>query len=110
MIYCMAVNNLSAEEFKKWREEKRDYLYLDVRNQNEWEEGHFEESMNLPLHLLPLFIEEKIPQKDTCIVIGCALGGRSALGAQKLLALGYTRVNNLEGGYLGYQDFLGLNN
>ncbi len=100
----MAIQNLSPEEFQKWREEKRDYLYLDVRNKNEWDEGHFEESMNLPLHLLPLFIEEKIPHKDTCIVIGCAHGGRSALGAQKLLALGYTKVYNLSCGYLGYLE------
>lgn len=98
------MQNLTAQEFKQWRDEKCTYVYLDVRNQNEWEEGHFEESVNLPLHLLPLFIGEKIPDKNTCIVIGCAHGGRSALGAQKLLNLGYTNVFNLQNGYIGYQE------
>lgn len=104
----MAVHNLTAQEFKKWRDEKQEYMYLDVRNKNEWDEEHFEESMNLPLHLLPLFIEEKIPDKNTCIVIGCALGGRSAIGAQKLLALGYTNIYNLSCGYEGYKEENGV--
>lgn len=103
-ILLKYMNNLTAKEFSQWRREKREYVYLDVRNKNEWDEGHFEESINLPLHLLPLFIEETIPDKETCIVIACAHGGRSALGAQKLLALGYHNVYNLSCGYIGYQE------
>lgn len=99
----MPIHNLSAAEFRAWREQKKEYIYLDVRNKNEWDEGHFEESMNLPLHLVPLFVEEKLPNKDAVIVIGCALGGRSAVGAQKLENMGYQNIYNLVGGYEGYQ-------
>lgn len=101
-IIYMPIHNLSAAEFKQWRDEKKEYIYLDVRNKNEWDQGHFEESMNLPLHLVPLFIEEKIPDKNATIVIGCALGGRSSIGAQKLQNMGYNTIYNLTCGYEGY--------
>ncbi len=100
----MAIHNISPKEFYDWRAQKKEYIYLDVRNKNEWDEGHFEESLHVPLHLVPLFLEEKIPNKDAIIVIGCALGGRSAIGAQKLENMGYQNVYNLVGGYEGYLE------
>lgn len=100
----MAITNLSAAEFRQWRAEKREYVYLDVRNKNEWDEGHFEESVNMPLHLLPLFFEQTLPDKNACIVVGCAHGGRSALAVQKLSALGYSNLYNLSCGYVGFQE------
>lgn len=94
--------NISPQEFKQWREQKKEYIYLDVRNKNEWDIGHFEEAILLPLQLLPTRAEQTVSQKDALIVVGCAHGRRSLVGIQKLYKLGYTNLYNLEKGYEGY--------
>lgn len=95
--------NISPEEFKQWREQKKMYIYLDVRNLNEWEGGHFEEATLLPLQLLPTRVENMLPNKDVLIVVGCAHGRRSLVGIQKMHKLGYTNLYNLLSGYEGYK-------
>ena len=70
---------------------------LDVRNQNEWQGGHIDGARHIPLGYLADRLAE-VP-RDRPIVVQCAAGGRSSIGASLLRAHGVEPpVINLIGG------------
>ena len=68
-------------------------IVVDVRTPGEWEEGHAEASVLLPLNELPARFEELPADKPLLMV--CRSGGRSEQAAQFLKAMGRERVFNL---------------
>jgi len=101
----MSVHHVSSGELKKIREnEKGSYLLLDVRSTGEWNEGHFEEALLLPLSIIPVKVQEVAPDKEQKIIVYCASGGRSSMVASLLDSMGYKNVFNLLGGYGGYRQ------
>lgn len=70
---------------------------IDVRNANEWAAGHIEGAIHIPLGRLADRLEDVPRQKP--IVMQCAGGMRSMIGASVLKAKGIDRVINLAGGY-----------
>jgi len=69
---------------------------VDVRNANEWAEGHIASARHIPLGYLADRVDE-IPQTKP-IVLQCAAGARSAIAASLLRARGVEQVINLIGG------------
>jgi len=69
---------------------------IDVRNPNEWEEGHISTARHIPLGYLADRASE-IPTSKP-VVLQCAGGGRSSIGASLLQARGIDNVINLAGG------------
>src|SRR6185436_18230396 len=74
-------------------------LVLDVREQNEWDEGHIPGAIHVPRGNLESRIEQAVPDHDTPIVLYCAVGSRSAFAAKTLGELGYSNVSSLTGGF-----------
>jgi rhodanese-related sulfurtransferase len=72
-----------------------DAVLLDVREDDEWEAGHIEGAVHLPLSELPRRVAE-IPDADPLVVV-CRSGGRSAQVVGWLAAQGRAVVN-LDGG------------
>lgn len=69
--------------------------FVDVRLDYEWEAGHIEGAVHIPLQELPgRFVEL---DKGRAIIAVCQVGQRSALAAEFLRAQGYD-AHNLEGG------------
>ncbi|MBM7648259.1 hydroxyacylglutathione hydrolase [Bacillus ectoiniformans] len=77
--------------------ENGEVTVLDVRNLTEWEEGHIPGAVHVMLGTLPNRLNE-VPQ-DRPILIQCASGMRSAIGASILQASGIKNVTNLSGGF-----------
>ena len=69
---------------------------LDVRNQAEWDGGRVAGAQHITLGYLPDRLKE-VP-RDKPIVLLCAGGSRSAIGASVLEAHGFDNVINLIGG------------
>jgi hydroxyacylglutathione hydrolase len=69
---------------------------LDVRSQTEWDGGHIDGARHVALGYLPDRIAE-IPRSRP-VVVQCAAGLRSAVGASLLRAHGFDQVINLDGG------------
>ena len=69
---------------------------LDVRTDNEWEGGHIAGARHIPLGRLTDALDS-IPRARP-IVVQCAAGSRSSIGASLLRARGVERVANLTGG------------
>ena len=74
-------------------------LLLDVREQDEWQEGHLPGAVHVPRGNLESRVEALIPDKSREIVIYCAVGARSAFAAKSLAELGYTNVASMAGGF-----------
>lgn len=75
-------------------------IALDVREADEWEEGHIPGAIWIPLRELPSRLHE-LP-KDREIIAVCHSGGRSARAAKFLIAAGFRAVN-LRGGMLAWR-------
>ncbi|MBA2475534.1 MAG: molybdopterin-synthase adenylyltransferase MoeB [Actinobacteria bacterium] len=74
-------------------------LFLDVREQDEWQEGHLPGALHIPRGFLESRVEAAVPERDRPIVVYCAAGARSAFAAKTLVELGYSDVASLAGGY-----------
>jgi molybdopterin/thiamine biosynthesis adenylyltransferase/rhodanese-related sulfurtransferase len=77
--------------------------WIDVREQDEWDEGHLPGAVHVPRGNLESRIESVVPDKTTPVVLYCASASRSAFAAESLLALGYERPMSLAGGYTDWK-------
>src|SRR6058998_1812112 len=59
-------------------------VIVDVREADEWVQGHIPGALFIPRGFLELRIEEKVPDKSHELVLQCAGGTRSALAAKAL--------------------------
>jgi molybdopterin/thiamine biosynthesis adenylyltransferase/rhodanese-related sulfurtransferase len=77
--------------------------WIDVREQDEWDEGHLPGAVHVPRGNLESRIEGVVPDKGTPVVLYCASASRSAFAAESLLQLGYERPMSLAGGYTDWK-------
>jgi sulfur-carrier protein adenylyltransferase/sulfurtransferase len=78
-------------------------LLLDIREQDEWDEGHLPGAIHIPRGNLESRIERAAPDRTRSIVVYCAAGNRSVFGAKTLEELGYENVVSLAGGYTDWK-------
>jgi len=78
-------------------------LFLDVREQDEWDEGHIPGAVHIPRGHLESRIESAAPDRSQRVVVYCAGGSRSAFAAKTLEELGYENVVSLAGGYTDWK-------
>jgi molybdopterin/thiamine biosynthesis adenylyltransferase/rhodanese-related sulfurtransferase len=76
----------------------------DVREKNEWDDGHIVGAVHLPKSYLEQWAEDRLPSKDKTTVLYCAGGVRSAMAADTLAKLGYTNVISMVGGFNRWKD------
>ena len=77
--------------------------WVDVRERDEWEEGHIPGAIHIPRGYLESRIEGVVTDRSTQVVVSCQSGARSALAAKTLLDMGYTDVVSLEGGFTDWK-------
>ena len=101
--------SVSPQEWKKMLEERgEETLLLDVRNDYEWEVGHFE-GAELPdletFRQFPLYakkLKETKDPKTTPVMMYCTGGIRCEFFSAVLKKEGFERVYQLDGGVIGY--------
>ena len=76
-----------------------DATFLDVREQDEYEQGAIPGTVFIPRGHLEGQSGGRLPDHDATIYIYCASGFRSAFAAKTLQDLGYTDVANVVGGF-----------
>ena len=112
------MKEVSPQEAHDLMQTDSDYIYLDVRSVPEFEAGHPEGALNIPImHFTPgigmspnedfqAVVESALP-KDAKLVIGCKTGMRSARACEALSQMGYSDVANVRGGFVGMMDNFG---
>lgn len=78
-------------------------VLLDVREESEWAAGHIPGARHLGKGILERDIEVVVPDPETEIILYCGGGYRSALAAEALGRMGYTRVISMDGGMRGWR-------
>jgi molybdopterin/thiamine biosynthesis adenylyltransferase/rhodanese-related sulfurtransferase len=78
-------------------------VFLDVRERDEWEEGHIPGALWIPRGNLESRIEAAVPDRAQQIVAYCSAGNRSAFAAKTLADLGYENVASLAGGFTDWK-------
>lgn len=73
-------------------------VIIDVREPNEWAGGLIPGAHPVPRGVLEPQVDGKLPL-DATVVLYCAGGGRSALAARSLREMGFSGVENLDGGF-----------
>ena len=86
------VRYVSMNEIVKIMEENENYIILDVRTKEEYNEGHIPNAICIPNETIGQNVEEKLPNKEQLILIYCRSGNRSKQATEKLLNLGYTNL------------------
>src|SRR5258706_9920469 len=79
-------------------------VVLDVRESDEWRQGHLEGAVPLPRGFLEIKIESAIPDKNSPIIAYCAGGVRSLLAAKVMKEMGYQNVSSMSGGYAAWEN------
>lgn len=80
------------------------FHFIDVREDDEWRSGHCKGAVHLGKGVIERDIESAIPDKTAEIVLYCGGGFRSAIAAESLIEMGYTRVISMDGGYRGWVE------
>jgi rhodanese-related sulfurtransferase len=98
------INELNSQELKLKLEQHEPLHLIDVREESEWANGKIPGAIHLSKGTLERDIEKKIPNLNEQIITYCSGGFRSALAAESLQKMGYSRVYSLNAGFQGWMD------
>src|SRR5438093_6522883 len=91
------IKEVSVQEVQDKLNPANGFTLLDVREGDEWEQGHLDKAIFLPRGFLEVKADKTLTDKNQPIVVYCAGGVRSALAAKTLKDLGYTKVYSMAG-------------
>lgn len=91
------IREVTPAEAKKEQDEGA--VLIDVREADEFARGHAAGAHHLSRGVLELHIEQAVPDISTPILLYCGGGSRSALAAESLQRMGYTKVASVAGGF-----------
>ena len=92
-----AYMNITAEEAKQIMDSEKGYIILDVRTQEEYDEGHIPGAIVIPHEEITERAEDVLTDKDQLILVYCRSGRRSKIAAEALAELGYTNIKEFGG-------------
>jgi molybdopterin/thiamine biosynthesis adenylyltransferase/rhodanese-related sulfurtransferase len=96
------ISELDASSARE-RIESGEPVVVDVREQDEWDEGHIPGAVHVPRGHLESRIERLAPDPARPVVVYCSAGNRSAFAAKTLAELGYEDVVSLAGGFTDWK-------
>lgn len=99
-----AVPEVTVDDVKARLANGQRPVLLDVREREEYREGHLEGALALPRGFLEMRVEEAVPDKSAPVVAYCAGGVRSLIAARTLQEMGYTDVRSMAGGYTAWKN------
>ena len=115
----MSVKNIGPEQVKEILENDNTAIYIDVRTENEFTNGHVPKGVNIPVVWPNPSTRQMQPNPDFVkvvsahfdkqkrIIVGCQAGGRSQFAAELLDKEGFLDVSNMQGGFGGERDAMG---
>ena len=89
--------NITAEEAKQIMDSEEGYIILDVRTQEEYDEGHIPGAIVISHEEIAEKADEVLTDKDQLILVYCRSGRRSKIAAEALVELGYTNIKEFGG-------------
>ena len=98
------VRECSIEDLKAAMEGNQKLLVFDTREDHEWANGHIPGAIHLAKGIVERDIERVVPDPEETIYLYCGGGFRSALVAENLQRMGYTRCISVDGGFRVWKE------
>ena len=92
-----AYMNITAEEARQIMDSEEGYVILDVRTQEEYDQGHIPGAIVISHEEIMENAEEVLTDKEQLILVYCRSGRRSKIAAEALVELGYTNIKEFGG-------------
>lgn len=83
---------ISSSEALTMMETMDNYIILDVRTPEEFNDKHIKGAINIPNENIGAHEISELPDKDQLILVYCRSGNRSKQASEKLAELGYTNI------------------
>jgi rhodanese-related sulfurtransferase len=98
------VQETTVAEVKERLDRGERLTIIDVREESEWDQGHVPGAIHLSKGIIERDIERMFPDPGTEFILYCGGGYRSALAADNLTKMGYTRAISMDGGMRGWRE------
>ncbi|MBX9867763.1 MAG: hypothetical protein K2Y14_12700 [Burkholderiales bacterium] len=98
------IKELSVTQVQQKFAEGEKFIFIDVREDNEWDAGRIPNSIHIGRGVLERDIAANIADKSAEIVLYCGGGFRSALAAYNLQKMGYSNVSSMDGGIREWKE------
>ena len=98
------IREIDAPGLLQKLQRKNEFRLIDVRESEEYAAGRIPGAQHLCKGIIERDIETAVPDPNAEIVLYCGGGFRSALAADNLQKMGYTRVYSLAGGWRGWLE------
>jgi len=96
--------NLSQQEWEDQLEKDENAIILDVRTQEEIEEGYIPKATNIDFYLGADFLKEiEKLDKSKNYYVYCRSGNRSGQACAIMNSVGFENAYNLEGGFMNWE-------
>lgn len=103
IFYSFRTNkdDIDIKDLNKIIKANLDIILLDVRSKQEFNEGHLNAAINIPLYELEACCNCKLKDKNRVIIVYCQSGVRSKKAIKILYKNGFKNLYNLKGGLDG---------
>src|SRR5437660_2250319 len=98
------IREIDVRQLQDMRQLPEKPIVIDVREQDEVEQGMIPGAIHIPRGYLEQRVEQQVPEYDVPVVVHCASGIRSAFATETLQQMGYTNVVNLKGGFGAWKE------
>jgi rhodanese-related sulfurtransferase len=98
------VKELTVDQVKARQDRGEKLILIDVREDNEWAKDHLPGAIHLGKGIIERDVEDRFPDPNAEIILYCGGGFRSALAANNLQKMGYTRVISMDGGIRDWRE------
>lgn len=98
------IKETTVDEVKARLDRGDKFLLVDVREESEYAKDHLPGAIHLGKGIIERDVEQKVPNTDSEMILYCGGGFRSALAADNLQKMGYTKVISMDGGIRGWRS------
>jgi len=100
------MKDITVEELKQKLDAGEKFIFIDVREPHEYQDFNLKAEL-IPLGVLMQSLDDYEDNKEDEIVVHCRSGARSGQAKAMMEQFGFTKVRNLLGGVLDWQEKFG---
>ncbi len=98
------IQETNVDDVKARLDRGEQFVLVDVREESEYAKDHLPRAIHLGKGIIERDIEARVPDLNTPMILYCGGGFRSALAADNLRKMGYTRVISMDGGIRDWRE------
>ncbi len=98
------IQETNVDDVKARLDRGEQFVLVDVREESEYAKDHLPRAIHLGKGIIERDIEARVPDLNTPMILYCGGGFRSALAADNLRKMGYTRVITMDGGIRDWRE------